>query len=178
MSETAGLKQRGGPKKKASHQDLNGANTSTAAPAKVIVRAKEQVKDVAVKAGSQWDYKLALTVLTVLGFLTRFYGITHPNSVVFDEVHFGKVRGLYSGDRRYETSRRRLTLLNCSSLPTTSNEPTSSMYILPLANSSSLVLAGSLATMALSSSRTLATHTSTTMSLMSHTALYRLQWAP
>jgi dolichyl-phosphate-mannose-protein mannosyltransferase len=95
MSGDAGLKQRGGPKKKASHQDLNSANLSAPSPGKVIVRAKEQVKDVAEKAGSQWDYKLALAILTVLGFLTRFYGITHPNSVVFDEVHFGKVRVLY-----------------------------------------------------------------------------------
>ena len=39
-----------------------------------------------------WDYKLALAVITFLAFLTRFYGITHPDQVVFDEVHFGKVR--------------------------------------------------------------------------------------
>jgi dolichyl-phosphate-mannose-protein mannosyltransferase len=40
---------------------------------------------------TQWDYKLALTVITVLSFITRFWGISHPNEVVFDEVHFGKV---------------------------------------------------------------------------------------
>ena len=40
---------------------------------------------------SDWDYKLALTIITVLAFATRFYGISHPNQVVFDEVHFGKV---------------------------------------------------------------------------------------
>lgn len=43
---------------------------------------------------SDWDYKLALVVLTMLAFATRFYGITHPDQVVFDEVHFGKVRTL------------------------------------------------------------------------------------
>lgn len=42
-------------------------------------------------AGSGWDYKLALVVITALAFLTRFWGISHPNEVVFDEVHFGKV---------------------------------------------------------------------------------------
>jgi dolichyl-phosphate-mannose-protein mannosyltransferase len=42
-------------------------------------------------AASQWDYKVALAVITVMAFATRFYGISHPNEVVFDEVHFGKV---------------------------------------------------------------------------------------
>lgn len=39
----------------------------------------------------EWDYKIALAVITALAFLTRFWGIGHPNEVVFDEVHFGKV---------------------------------------------------------------------------------------
>lgn len=47
-------------------------------------------KDSAV---SEWDYKLALGVITVLAFITRFFGISHPDEVVFDEVHFGKVCG-------------------------------------------------------------------------------------
>ena len=38
-----------------------------------------------------WDYKLALLVITALAFVTRFWGIGHPDEVVFDEVHFGKV---------------------------------------------------------------------------------------
>jgi dolichyl-phosphate-mannose-protein mannosyltransferase len=41
---------------------------------------------------SEWDFKLGLVVITVLSFVTRFWGISHPNEVVFDEVHFGKVR--------------------------------------------------------------------------------------
>ena len=40
----------------------------------------------------EWDYKVGLGVITVLAFITRFFGISHPNEVVFDEVHFGKVR--------------------------------------------------------------------------------------
>lgn len=43
-------------------------------------------------ASKEWDYKLALGVITLLAFATRFFGISHPNEVVFDEVHFGKVR--------------------------------------------------------------------------------------
>ena len=40
---------------------------------------------------NEWDYKLALAIITALAVVTRFYGISHPNQVVFDEVHFGKV---------------------------------------------------------------------------------------
>ena len=43
------------------------------------------------KGGPEWDYRIALTVITALAFVTRFWGISHPNEVVFDEVHFGKV---------------------------------------------------------------------------------------
>ena len=39
----------------------------------------------------EWDYKIGLTIVTILAFVTRFFGISHPNEVVFDEVHFGKV---------------------------------------------------------------------------------------
>ena len=50
------------------------------------------VKANSKKSSSQWDYKLAITIITLLAFATRFWGISHPNEVVFDEVHFGKVR--------------------------------------------------------------------------------------
>ncbi|THX53143.1 protein O-mannosyl-transferase 1 [Aureobasidium pullulans] len=46
-------------------------------------------------ASNDWDYKLALLVITILAFATRFYAITHPNQVVFDEVHFGKFASYY-----------------------------------------------------------------------------------
>lgn len=41
--------------------------------------------------GSEWDYRVALIIITALAFVSRFWGISHPNEVVFDEVHFGKV---------------------------------------------------------------------------------------
>ncbi|KAE9979760.1 hypothetical protein BLS_007090 [Venturia inaequalis] len=47
------------------------------------------------KESSSWDFKLALVVVTFLAFVTRFYGIRHPNQVVFDEVHFGKFASYY-----------------------------------------------------------------------------------
>jgi dolichyl-phosphate-mannose-protein mannosyltransferase len=80
------LRQRG-LKKKASNNQIDAMQDSDVDT--VIATAKKQFKP-AVK--SEWDYKLALVILTIAAFATRFYGITHPNQVVFDEVHFGKVR--------------------------------------------------------------------------------------
>jgi dolichyl-phosphate-mannose-protein mannosyltransferase len=48
-------------------------------------------KEVTAAVASEWDYKIALVVVTILAFATRFYKISHPDQVVFDEVHFGKV---------------------------------------------------------------------------------------
>ncbi|KAK5017295.1 Dolichyl-phosphate-mannose--protein mannosyltransferase 4 [Cryomyces antarcticus] len=57
-----------------------------------LSKAQKEVKSA---VSSEWDYKLALAVITVLAFATRFYGISHPNQVVFDEVHFGKFASYY-----------------------------------------------------------------------------------
>ncbi len=79
------MRQRGQKDKKApmsgvnppkTDSDLNGILKDTKLPEVVT---------------SEWDYKLALGVITLLAFITRFWGIGHPNEVVFDEVHFGKV---------------------------------------------------------------------------------------
>ena len=84
MSSPA-VRQRGQKEKKApasaptspkTDGDLNGILKDTKLPAVVT---------------SEWNYKLALGVITLLAFITRFWGIGHPNEVVFDEVHFGKV---------------------------------------------------------------------------------------
>lgn len=60
-----------------------------------IEQAEDQVKDGLVSAkesaSKEWDYKVAFSIITLLAFATRFAGISHPNEVVFDEVHFGKV---------------------------------------------------------------------------------------
>ena len=56
---------------------------------------KDEFKDISQRSSgitSEWDYKLALAAITTIAFVTRFWGINHPNEVVFDEVHFGKVR--------------------------------------------------------------------------------------
>lgn len=38
---------------------------------------------------------LTAALLTLLAFALRFYRISHPDQVVFDEVHFGSFAGQY-----------------------------------------------------------------------------------
>jgi dolichyl-phosphate-mannose-protein mannosyltransferase len=83
MSSNA-VRQRGGKR---------GATDAETTPIVDTEDAIKQFKGVAKETVQrEWDYKLALAVITVLAFITRFWGISHPNQVVFDEVHFGKVR--------------------------------------------------------------------------------------
>lgn len=69
----------------------DASTTGTPAPRdadlNVLVKAKLENKT----SGVEWDFRIALAVITLLAFITRFWGISHPNEVVFDEVHFGKV---------------------------------------------------------------------------------------
>ncbi|KAK0656397.1 glycosyltransferase family 39 protein [Cercophora newfieldiana] len=46
-------------------------------------------------AGSDSGYTIVGVLITAAAFLTRFWGISHPNEVVFDEVHFGKFASYY-----------------------------------------------------------------------------------
>lgn len=79
------MRQRG-PKDKKRPQTPNGDALTTAS-----VKVDEVLETVKESASKDWDHKIAFTILTALGFLTRFWGISHPDQVVFDEVHFGKV---------------------------------------------------------------------------------------
>jgi dolichyl-phosphate-mannose-protein mannosyltransferase len=91
MSSPAGVRHRGPKEKK---------RPTTPNPEALTEKVAEKVNDVVEKAkrefkpqqkGGEWDYKLAITIITILAFITRFWGIQHPTQVVFDEVHFGKV---------------------------------------------------------------------------------------
>ncbi|KAG7104138.1 Dolichyl-phosphate-mannose--protein mannosyltransferase 4 like [Verticillium longisporum] len=63
----------------------------------VKVTAKAKAKSVArsLKKPSETEYGVGLAITTLLAFVTRFWGISHPNEVVFDEVHFGKFASYY-----------------------------------------------------------------------------------
>lgn len=80
-SPNGNLRQRAGK----AQAKVNGKVDQAAAEIdNVLGQVKQEVK-------RDWDYKVAISVITFLAFVTRFYAISHPNEVVFDEVHFGKV---------------------------------------------------------------------------------------
>lgn len=88
-SPAQSVKQRGAAsKKKVAITSSDGPDSG----AEVLSQLQQDSKAVASR---DWDYKLALAIITLLAFATRFYGITHPNQVVFDEVHFGKFASYY-----------------------------------------------------------------------------------
>lgn len=79
------LKQRGAKKRGTTPipESIQNGDVDT-----FLETAQKQVQE-SVK--SDWEFKVALAVITVLAVITRFYGLSHPDQVVFDEVHFGKV---------------------------------------------------------------------------------------
>jgi dolichyl-phosphate-mannose-protein mannosyltransferase len=123
MSQTQQVRQRG-PKDAKRPQTpikdaaavLNGKFEDTLASLKV------QGQDV---KKSDWDHSIAFTIITLLGFITRFWGISHPDQVVFDEVHFGKVYEPAVAERRAMSPyTRRVLIRTTSSQATTSNGAT------------------------------------------------------
>ncbi|RMD44166.1 hypothetical protein DV735_g953, partial [Chaetothyriales sp. CBS 134920] len=94
-SPNSTLRQRG-PKEKphkaggeVKKEKLNGEAK------KENVSVESEVQSRIRSAVPEWDYKLALGIITTLAFATRFFGISHPDEVVFDEVHFGKFASYY-----------------------------------------------------------------------------------
>lgn len=80
-----GVRQRA-PKKKLALGSDSGSEDEP------IVKAKARhVPVLSSKPPRQLGHKLGLFVVTVAAFITRFWKINHPDQVVFDEVHFGKV---------------------------------------------------------------------------------------
>jgi dolichyl-phosphate-mannose-protein mannosyltransferase len=92
-SPAPALKQRKGDKQKGRSSTPQPDSLTNGSASTSTSDALEGLKQSAEKAvKSEWDYKLAFAVITALAFVTRFWGIGHPDQVVFDEVHFGKVR--------------------------------------------------------------------------------------
>ncbi|KAI9712924.1 MAG: hypothetical protein M1828_001520 [Chrysothrix sp. TS-e1954] len=83
-----GVKQRGAKKR---------PTTPTPDSQNGDITVSEKVTQTTTKEAvtTEWDYKLAITVCTILAFVTRFWDISHPDQVVFDEVHFGKFASYY-----------------------------------------------------------------------------------
>lgn len=70
-----------------------GKSPSPAPPALSSDGGLDSVREKASSKGpgSETAHWIVFSVITALAFITRFWGISHPNQVVFDEVHFGKV---------------------------------------------------------------------------------------
>ena len=84
MSTTSGsLRQRAGQSKKTPVTTGPSRDDETNGIPKPLAKTSS--------VSTEWDFKIALVIITSLAFATRFWGIGHPNEVVFDEVHFGKV---------------------------------------------------------------------------------------
>ena len=80
------IRQRGASKEKSL-----SASPSQIGDGKINGTIDQTIDSLPKVVKSEWEYKVALTVITLVAFVTRFWGIGHPNEVVFDEVHFGKV---------------------------------------------------------------------------------------
>ncbi len=91
MSSPSTVRHRGGQNAKKRPTTPNPEVSSDKDIDAVAKAKKEAKKELRPSQGFEWDYKIAITIITILAFATRFYGISHPNQVVFDEVHFGKV---------------------------------------------------------------------------------------
>ncbi|KAI1768253.1 glycosyltransferase family 39 protein [Hypoxylon sp. FL1150] len=88
MSSPQGtLRQRNVPGTRKKTPDPTGADSELDS----LVKANKPV----AASASELDYKIAFIVITILAFVSRFWGISHPNEVVFDEVHFGKFASYY-----------------------------------------------------------------------------------
>ena len=82
------VRHRGGKQEKTASSPPQSRDTKTNGAIEQIEKTVEKLPEPVKK---DWDYKAALLVITALAFVTRFWGIGHPDEVVFDEVHFGKV---------------------------------------------------------------------------------------
>lgn len=87
-SPLSSVRKRGGGKK-----NVDGTSSTDIAP----VTLSSQGSKGASSPAREWDYRIALVIVTALAFATRFYKIDYPSEVVFDEVHFGKVSCLSTG---------------------------------------------------------------------------------
>jgi len=97
LTPQGSVRQRNVPGSAKNNKDSAASDVEVDKIDKVIVKKPSKSKLVAKPAAkpaakaSERDYQIVGFFITAAAFLTRFWGISHPNEVVFDEVHFGKV---------------------------------------------------------------------------------------
>lgn len=76
-------------------RNFGSKKTPSDAPALVPEEELDKLSKAALRTAvvrGEREHMVSFALITLLAFVTRFWGISHPNEVVFDEVHFGKVR--------------------------------------------------------------------------------------
>lgn len=84
------LRQRGGASKQTLDESTFAPEVELDKLSKAAASSRQNIQR------GEIEHRIALTLVTILGFVTRFWGISHPDEVVFDEVHFGKVRPFFA----------------------------------------------------------------------------------
>ncbi|KAK1837309.1 Dolichyl-phosphate-mannose--protein mannosyltransferase [Podospora conica] len=98
LTPQGSVRQRNVPGSNKNHKDGAASDVEVE---KVIVKKPSKSKLVSKPAAkptapaSESEYYIVGALITAAAFLTRFWGISHPNEVVFDEVHFGKFASYY-----------------------------------------------------------------------------------
>ncbi|KAK7206086.1 Dolichyl-phosphate-mannose-protein mannosyltransferase-domain-containing protein [Myxozyma melibiosi] len=100
--------EKGSGKKAKPSKSSKGSTPAAGTPVRTPANAPDDPVDISVPTtlivdpptpraakNEERKYNMALVVLTVLAFYTRFYLLNHPDQVVFDEVHFGKFASYY-----------------------------------------------------------------------------------
>ncbi|CUS08629.1 unnamed protein product [Tuber aestivum] len=90
-----GVRQRASKKKGAAQAVLNIGSGSNSEDELLSKRQKASAPAPGAFGHAQGPFRIWLFLLTVAAIFTRFYKISHPNEVVFDEVHFGKFASYY-----------------------------------------------------------------------------------
>jgi len=95
-SPQLGVRQRtgGGAVRKRSKSPVVGSSHHTDDETHAKITKQKNEGTGPYKQPSEKGYRVAFALVTIVAFISRFWKINYPDQVVFDEVHFGKVRGL------------------------------------------------------------------------------------
>jgi len=86
-----GVRQRASKKKGAAQAVLNPGSGPNSEDELLSKKQKVSAPAPGAFGHAQGPFRIWLFLLTIAAIFTRFYKISHPKEVVFDEVHFGKV---------------------------------------------------------------------------------------
>ncbi|PVZ98174.1 hypothetical protein BB558_005812 [Smittium angustum] len=98
VSDISGLRNRLNTKESKtihSEDESDGSNNAQEKDSLLIQKKKIEKKSITSKTKLNKNDALMFIAITIFSIFVRCYKISHPNQVVFDEVHFGKFAGQY-----------------------------------------------------------------------------------